>query len=400
VTYHQFRDSPDLTGDCGYMALHPRQLKEAAVVRTGLSRFGTAPFDEGLESYCWSLSNEAALDERGLAAAGGSIVNTLAERLKVEDCLARNPQILDQSLAPILMIVGLPRTGTTALSQYLSEDSRARSIWRWEAAELVPPPHENHANEDPRIERTRQAFAARDRELPWLQSILPVAYDDTAEHGPLLGMTFLNLQMPVRYNMPSYAAWMLDQDLTPAYAYLEKVMKLLQWTTRGHFWNLKNPPDLFALNVINNVFPDVRYIWTHRDPVESIGSVCSLAAAFRGSAGAQVSKTEIGQSIPTFWAEAVHRAMAVRKRLGEARFVDVNQSDLSRDVVGTIRTLYNHLGIPFSDEYRAKLDRRVAEKPAGRHGKHSYSLEDFGLEATALRAMFAAYVNRFDVPTK
>src|SRR5258707_1637457 len=345
-----------------HMALDPRQLKQAALQQCGLSRFGAAPLDEGLERYCWSLSHEAALDDRGLAMAGQSIVATLVERLKVEDYLERHIEALEQPLAPIVMIVGMPRTGTTALSQYLSEDSRVRSIWRWEAAELTPP-EPGQDGEDPRIERTRQSFALRDRELPWLQSMLPVAYDDTGEPGPLLGLTFLNLQLPVRHRVPSFSAWMLEQDMTPAYAYLAKVLRLLQWNNPRQLWNLKNPPDLFALDAIDTVFPDVRFIWTHRDPAESIGSVCSLAAALRGSAGAAVSKGELGTTLASFWAEGVHRAMTSRQRLGDYRFLDVNQRDLSADIVETMRSVYNRLGILFTEEYRVRLQQRVTEKP-------------------------------------
>src|SRR4030081_2089757 len=104
------------------MALDTRQLKQSAMQQCGLSRFGAAPLDEGLERYCWSLAHEAALDDRGLAMAGQSIVGALVERLKGENYLERHIEVLDQPLAPIVMIVGMPRTGTTALSQYLSED--------------------------------------------------------------------------------------------------------------------------------------------------------------------------------------------------------------------------------------------------------------------------------------
>jgi hypothetical protein len=379
------------------MSLDPGQLKQSAMQQCGLSRFGVAPLDEGLERYCWSLSHEAALDDHGLAMAGQSVVATLVERLKVEDYLGRHVEVLHQPLAPIVMIVGMPRTGTTALSQYLSEDPRVRSIRRWEAAELTPP-EPGHNGEDPRIERTRQSFATRDRELPWLQSMLPVAYDDTAEHGPLLGLTFLNLQLPVRHRVPTYSAWMLGQDMTPAYAYLAKVLKLLQWNDPRQLWSLKNPPDLFALDAIDTVFPDARFIWAHRNPIESIASVCSLAAALRSSAGAAVSKGEIGTTLASFWAEGVHRATVLRERLGDSRFLDVNQRDLAADIVGTMCSVYNQLGIPFTQQYRIELERRVTEKPPGRHGRHRYDLADFAIDAARLRATFAGYIDRFNVP--
>ena len=90
--------------------------------------------------------------------------------------------------------------------------------------------------------------------------------------------------------------------------------------------------------------------------------------------------------------------MQARERMGEDRFFDINQRDLSAAGISTIQCLYADLDIPFSEEYRVKLERRLFEKPAGRHGKHSYVLSDFGLDPTDLRGKFAAYIDRFAGP--
>jgi hypothetical protein len=61
-------------------------------------------------------------------------------------------------------------------------------------------------------------------------------------------------------------------------------------------------------------------------------------------------------------------------------------------------SVYNRLGIPITEEYRVRLQRRVTEKPPGRHGKHRYVLTDFAIDAASLRATFAGYIDRFNVP--
>src|SRR5262249_16774653 len=148
------------------------------------------------------------------------------------------------------------------------------------------------------------AFAA----MPWRQAILPVEFDDPSEHGVLLGLAFLNLQLPVLYRVPAYEKWLLAQDLTPGYEYLAKVLKLLQSQQRGDWWNLKLPPDLFALESIESVFPRPTYVWTHRDPVETISSVCSMCAALREKqCKAAVDEAEIGPAQLDFQSEAVAR---------------------------------------------------------------------------------------------
>jgi hypothetical protein len=46
------------------------------------------------------------------------------------------------------------------------------------------------------------------------------------------------------------------------------------------------------------------------------------------------------------------------------------------------------------------LSDRFADQrsPQGKHGKHEYSLEEFGLTATAVRQHFHNYCARFEIP--
>lgn len=382
------------------MALEPEELKQRARRETGLDAFGDAPMDEGLAILCTALHDEARLTPEGNAAVEKSIVATLAQRLRVEDWLTRHPDLLERDIAPALLLIGMPRSGTTAFSQHLFEDPRARSILRWELDALVPAPGDPASDADPRIEAARQAFAARDAAMPWRRTILPVAFDDPSEHGVLLGLTFLNLQLPTLYRVPSYEAWLLAADMTPAYAYLARILRLLQAQRPAEYWNLKNPPDLFALEAIEAALPGTRYIWAHRDPLDSISSVCSLTATFREKQDKAflVDKGEIGRSQLAFQALGADRAMVARDAIGEHRFIDVYQADLSRDMVSTLSALYARLDMPFTDTFRASLEERAAKKPKGRFGAHDHHLEDYGLTEDEVRARFAPYVARFNVP--
>jgi hypothetical protein len=378
--------------------IRPEGLKARAREATGLSDFGDAPLDDGLEAFCAALSSEAALDAPRQAAAEAAIVATLGERLRLESWFARHPELLDQTISAPIMVIGLPRTGTTALSQFLSEDGRLRSLRRWEATNATPPPDAASDVEDPRIAATRTAFAARDSSMPTLRSMLPINAEDPSEHGVLMALTFRNLQAPSLYRVPSYADWLLRADLRPGYAYMAKVLKLLQWKSPASHWNLKNPPDIFALDAIAEVFPDARFVWTHRDPADSIPSVCSLVSTIRAAGGEVVDRAALGRMQIDFQAQGVRRAMIARERIGANRFVDVYQGALSGDALGSIRTLYDKLGLPFHDAFAEHLRRRLAGRPRGQHGRHGYTLAEFGLTLGDIRAAFHDYVDAFDVP--
>jgi hypothetical protein len=378
------------------MNFDPEVLKQRAVQETGLGEFGAEPFEDGLAAFCAALEGEADLNAGGRTGAEKAIVAALSERLRVEDWLRRHPEILDQQLLPQVFVVGLPRTGTTALSQFLSEDPAARSIRRWELNSLTPPPDAG-VGIDPRLIATREAFAARDAAMPALKTMLPVEAEDPSEHGVLLGLTFRNLQIPTLYNAPSYIDWLWRADLTIAYGYMAKVLKLLQWKTPGGHWNLKNPPDIFAIDAIASVFPDAKFVWTHRDPAQSIASVCSLAALLRRPGVEHYDARALMGYVLDFQSEGVRRAMQARDRLPKDRFIDVFQADLGRDTVAVIQGLYANLGLPFTTDYEAHLHERMRARPRGRHGEHAYDRDEFGVSAEQIRTHFQAYLDRFDV---
>jgi hypothetical protein len=378
------------------MSFDPKALKARAMQATGLADFGEGPFEDGLEACCASLAAEAGLHEKGVAQAEGAIVASLSERLRVEDCLRQHPEILDQSLPPMIFVVGLPRTGTTALSQFLSEDPKARSIRRWECTTSTPPPDVN-VKDDPRIAVTRQAFAARYAAMPALRTMLPVEAEDPSESGPILGLAFRSFHYPTQFNVPSYRDWLFKADMRPAYEYFAKVLKLLQWKTPAAWWNLKNPPDVFAMDAIAEVFPRATFLWTHRDPALSITSVASLAALLRTPTVDHLDKPALMQYIVRFQAEGIRRGLAARAKLGEGRFVDVTQAELARDTLGVIQDVYRRAGLAFTPEYESYLKQRMANRPRGQHGRHEYDRDEFAITPDEIRSHFIEYLARFDV---
>ena len=66
------------------------------------------------------------------------------------------------------------------------------------------------------------------------------------------------------------------QDMTPAYEYLAKLLKLLEWQRPARRWVLKTPAHLPFLDVLLSVLPEARIIHTHRDPAETLPSYCSM----------------------------------------------------------------------------------------------------------------------------
>src|SRR6516165_2342519 len=124
--------------------MDPDDFLAQACKATGLDDFGPDDFREGLTVYCESLASEARLNDIGVLAVPGTIVASLANRLRVVDWAARNGDVADERIEAPLVVIGMFRAGTTFLSNLLDHDRRNRPLLRWEAGDSVPPP--SHAN--------------------------------------------------------------------------------------------------------------------------------------------------------------------------------------------------------------------------------------------------------------
>src|SRR5882724_10593528 len=133
------------------------QLLQRAQAAAALEDFGGDSFREGLEILVASADAEARFNDLGKAAFDAQIVEFLSHRLQIEHWYRLHPEIGDQEIVAPLIGLGLPRTGSTALSCLLAEDPAVRSIRGWEAMAPYPPPQAATEHTDPRIEVAERA---------------------------------------------------------------------------------------------------------------------------------------------------------------------------------------------------------------------------------------------------
>src|SRR4029450_13596883 len=75
----------------------------------------------------------------GRAMVVGRCVDALANPLRVHDYMQQPPEVLDVSIERPLVVLGMPRTGTTVASYLLGQDPERRSLLHWEARDSGPP---------------------------------------------------------------------------------------------------------------------------------------------------------------------------------------------------------------------------------------------------------------------
>jgi hypothetical protein len=377
-------------------------LLAEAMANTGLADFGPEDvWREGLGVLTKSLDSEAKLTLLGRILCRADIVNALEVRLQIEETYRQLPAIRDERVDGPLFIVGLPRSGTSILHELLSQDPAHRVPLSWEALHPCPPPEEATYETDPRIEPC-------DRALQFWNELVP-EYKAMHEMGARIPCECVWLTMPTfaveewlgRQQAPSFAAWYATTDPTPVYAYHRKVLKLLQHRFKRERWLLKAPSHMAVLETVLTEYPDARVIMTHRDPLKSMGSTASILSALSWmrseDADIEAIKAGFGGEGMAYRLEA---AMAARERVSEKQFFDIRYQDMLTDPFATIAKAYDHFGIEYTAEAERRMRDYLANKPQGKHGAHSYSFEDLELDLATERARFAAYQERFGVPSE
>jgi len=322
--------------------------------------------------------------------------------MRLEEVFRRTPAIERERVPPPIVIVGLPRTGTTLLHRLLASDARVRSLASWEA--LLPVPLDPSLQSGPDEVAQRVAFAERGEKAlqymaPDFFAVHPIDARAPEEDVLLLDLAFRSTVPESTLRVPTYARWLEQQDQLPAYRMMKRAMQALQYQRKpdpGWRWVLKTPHHLEWLDALLEVFPDALLVWTHRDPKDVVPSFCSMLAHGRGIFSDAVDPHEIGRDWLRKGAERmVGRAMDVRARVGESRFHDVRYAELVRDPIGVVRAIEERSGLGWSRDADTRMRDRLRVETQHRHGVHRYALSDFGLTSDDVDRAFARYRSTF-----
>jgi hypothetical protein len=371
------------------------ELIEQAQRSTGLERFDSDSFREGLGVFLADLGRSAAPDA-AVERIRGAVTGALANRLKTTAYLEQRPELLRRPVERPLFVFGIPRTGTTLLSNLLAADPARRSPLTWEIDDPVPPPTPGTLYTDPRalarLEAERQMLAARPDAGKYYRN--SAIYPNECIF--FMAHDFKALMWESRGKLRDYRDWLFQTDMTSAYRYHKRFLQLLQADAPG-VWNLKMPSHGLWLTTLLQVYPDARLVWTHRDPLTATGSFCSLISLSHQAFTAQVDRPWLGQNCSWQALQHAERIMDARARLGEDRILDVHYADLVREPIPTMRRLYQSLGDPFTAEAESGMRAWLADNPQDKFGRHEYKLAQFGLSPDQLTGMFERYLSRYEV---
>jgi hypothetical protein len=378
------------------MSFSADELEDGARAATGLADFGSPYYREGLERTVAALNDEADLNDLGRVMQHATISNALIQRLKIIHTYKQHPEIAEEVIDGPAVVLGLPRTGTTALSQLVAADPQFRSLRTWESQAPTPPPEEATQHVDPRIAQAAEGIAMIESMFPDFRTMYGGEPDGATECQDLMGMSFRTYHFDGVVRVPGYVQWLMRCDMRETYTFHKSVLKLLQWQCKPSLWHLRTPVHMFALDAFVDAYPNAKFLWSHRDPAKVLGSVCSLIAYIRSWSSDRKDPEELGAEQLAWWVEAIERAMDFRKKFGDDRFVDVSFADLQTDPVNTLAASYGQLGLAFSDAARTQVEEWASRHKPGQRGTHTYELADYGLTPEQVREAFGDYLSTYD----
>jgi hypothetical protein len=350
---------------------------------------------EALAVLVASLNESAALNLIGRLSARDDSVRLARTHLRVEHATRKLPATRSDEIPPPLFIVGWPRTGSTALHTLLAEDPRNRTIPYWESFDPVPP----RSGPDRRIGEVAKMLSTLERFAPDYQAIHPMAPEMPEECVALFMNHFRSLQLDFQYRVPGYVSWLLAQDADTAYhAYRRSLRLIHQLRPAGERFVLKDPTHLVHLETILSLWPDAKIVFTHRDPVAAISSLCSLYAHTRAIFSDAVDPIEVGREVMAgHWPRALEASILLRERIPAGNCAEVRHVDLLRDPIATVERIYHTLGLPLGDDARAAMRRFLAEESLKPNSVHEHSPQGFGLQPGGIRERFRWYCESFDL---
>lgn len=373
-------------------------LAEASAATGGLKNFGDASFRTALDRLCASLQSEAQLSATGVYLMRMKLLGQLVNRLKLEDWFERHPEINHEIVAPPVVIVGLPRTGTTKLHRLLSRDPRFYWMAWWESIYPVPFDGESLQQPTARIAQAHSDVRAMTEAMPKLTAIHPMDADAADEEVMLMEHSFISA-FNAYADVPGYMAWMDAQDQRPAYAFLKRMLQFLQWQKRqrgivAERWVLKAPHHLLRMDVLLSEFPGVRVIQTHRDPTTSIPSIASFIHTLWGIYSDNADAARAGSEWNDLMRRALSHTMDVRGRSDGSQFFDVRFIDTVKQPMAVVARIYEFLGWSLPAEIADAMRAWLAEDAESHQGGHAYTAQQFGLSDEQIRRDFAPYMQR------
>jgi hypothetical protein len=309
-----------------------------------------------------------------------------------EKASAAPPPAIDQPI----FVTGLPRSGTSFLHTLLVADP-ANAVPRcWQTIDpAIVGDAAGEARSIRKVDRQLKMFRWL---APQFGAMHPITASAPQECSEITAHVFASLRFDTTHCVPSYRVWLDSAGHLEAYRFHRRFLEYLaRHSKTRQRWVLKCPDHVFALDAIQKIYPDARFVFVHRDPMRVLASVAHLTEVLRQPFTRRLDRASIGRQVCDRWAEGAARITAALATLPKDRVVHIRYRELTGDPAGTVARLYAQFGLPFDEGFARKIRAYVAATPNGGYAKLRHRFEDYGIDPARERHRFDDYVEAFDV---
>lgn len=375
----------------------------ASIIAEAEEKVGIADSDAGvrgnLERLVAALGRDFPLSAAGEAMVRGQLLMDAVNRLEAQKWVRDYPEIAKEPIDAPVFLMGLPRSGTTYFQYLFDRDRRFRLIRTWESSMPSPPPGFDLES----VARRRTEWAEMQKRRGHFEGFEALhLYDEDGsdECHAFLEQSYGSVGLQNLFRVPGYFDWLMDEgDFVETYRIHKRQLQLLQWRSERKPWALKYPNHVVAMDEILEVYPDARFVMTHRDPAQVTASIAKMSFNLRGMrAAGPVDPHQVGREMLHFIQRHIDRIMDFDRGPHGGRVIHVDYYALVADPVREMRAIHRGLGIDTPDDVARRVGDWHAANPKNARGRNDYALAQYGLDEAAVAAQFDAYSRRFDIP--
>jgi hypothetical protein len=378
-------------------ALKSEDLLAAAVRQAGLQDWGDSRLEDALTALLESVNQQGRLTLFGRFALSQFLIGNLSCRLRIIEVLKRFPEIQQQKIQRPIFITGWHRSGTTHLHNLVALHPNLRAPLFWELRHPCPTLNPKTADPRKQIRSVRLDSKIHSYLAPGFSNIHPLEAEKPEECLHLFDKACAGTTSFFMTEAKSFAWWLLDHGIQHGYDFYKIQLQLLNWLRPGRQWVLKWPYHLWHLETLLKTFPDATVIHLHRDPCQTIPSVCSLAAAARAPFCESIDDAALGEFWLDYCETGLKRGFRARQKADANQFIDIRYPDLKKDPLSVIGQVQNIISLDGFEAWTRSIEINLKADREKRLQPHHYTPAQFGLETDQIRERFSSYIEDYDL---
>lgn len=354
-------------------------------------------FKNNLETLIKEIEQTSKLTPFGHSYVRNILNSFIKTHRRLNRFWTEHPSVFDEQITNPIVILGLPRSGTTFLFNLLSRDSQFQHLRNWETF-VSPVPFEHRLTKYIDFRRLIGTLLVSAQSLlaPQLKTIHEFTLDGPEECTPILMQTFLTQALDPMFAESRFGEHLNSANFDEAYSYHKKFLQTLQFQKNRKPWLLKSPDHIAGIQSLLKTYPQAQFVHLYRDPSDSVASWASLNAAFRGIWLEKIDHDQLGHQTLARLSFDMNKFIDFRKNHPTCPIHDVFYENLTSDPIAAVKSMYKQFKLKLTKETEYEMTSFLSRQHTSK-SSHKYSLEMFGLNRDAVRSKFENYITTFNI---